>query len=280
MKAKDFIKEFSSAVDWAYVPSEEIYASLNNLLSSLRNSELVPKSRRTDLIFYHANKKFKFNADGVRSFLSFAANHGITFNYHEKNVINRAFDEDNKSLLLEMLNCHKTSSNNDELVDLLMSVYSPIHKNATLQQLHSELRNPTLTRKDSKPKDRSYEILTSLFSAYVYTSFPEKYMHEVNDPIERKHNYYSDYWEHLHSNHPDLFSRDNALCGLHITKDDQIECGGYNQLSSKVLEFVRSTYANLTNHGFMAILIDTIDDRNVSSQWKLFSDIICIARST
>ena len=276
MNAEDFVREFSNTVKWSYTPSEEIYASLENLLLSVENSELIPKHRRTGCIFYHASRKFKFNADGVRSFLGFSASHKITFNYHEKNVINKAFDENNESIILDLIRSKEISSSK-KLTDLLMSKFSPIDKEGILQRLHSELQSPTLTRKDSKPKDRSCEILASLFCAYLYTSFSEECIHKFNNPTERKHKYYSDYWKYLHSNHPDLFSRDNVLYGLHITEKDQANFDGYKKLSLNILEFVQSAYANLTNHGYLAILIDPINGKDESSQWKLFSDITLYA---
>ena len=277
MKSKDFIGEFSREIDWLYQPGNEISTSLENLLSSLREVAPIPKKRRVESIYYHANKKFRFNSEGIKSFLGYAANYGVTFNYHQKVIISSAYYGCNKALLVEMLNSHSKLANSSGLVKSILSVYSPISKEHTLKLLHSELQNPTLTRKDSKPKERSDEILAALFSAYVYSSFPEEVMHELNDPIKMKHKYYPDYWEHLHHNHPDLFSRDFALSALRITEIDLAHCGSYEALSSKVLSFIQSIYANLTNHGYFAILIDAIADESSSVQWKLFSDTILYA---
>jgi len=277
MKQHKLIEEFSTTIRWLYKPDSKISESLKNLLASLEGVQIISKSSRANLIFYHVNRKFRLNIEGIRVFLKFASTHKITFNYHEKLDINKAFDENQGSILTTMLSSHKKLTNNVELSDLIMSVFSPISKKKTLECLHLELKSPTLTRKDSKPKDRSNEILTSLFSAYIYSSFPENALHEINDPISAKHQYFSKYWKHLHSNHPDLFSRDNALSILHITEKNFNNCNGYEKLENQVLEYIQDTYTTLTNHGYLAILVDPIFDRGESLHWKLFSDCILYA---
>ncbi|RLQ22018.1 site-specific DNA-methyltransferase [Seongchinamella sediminis] len=274
MKTEDLISEFNRTIRWSYEPKKEILQGLDDLLEKLKAVNPHSKKVRVSKLFFHINNKFKFNSDGIAAFLGFSAQHGVTFNYHEKIQINKAFDESDATCLVEVFNGHARLANDTQLCELIKTTFLPISNESSLAKLHSELRSPTLTRKDSKPRDRSDEILAALFSSYVYSSYPENNLHEINDPIKRKHDYYSNYWEHLHSNHPELFSRDNTLSVIKIKKPQKFSAETYESLRDRILQFIKSNYAQLTNHGHLVVVIDQLSVGDISFQWRLWADSI------
>ncbi|CAN7462980.1 DNA-methyltransferase [Acidovorax delafieldii] len=215
------------------------------------------------------NEKFDVNAQCVADFYREAAYRKVTFNYHQKLIIERGFNSSDASLIREVLG---DKGLNKDLSDELLSVFAPVSSDVSLERLRSELRSPTITRKDSKPRDRSYEIMAALYSAFVYRAFPERDWHLSNDPLGRKQRYEPDFWKHLHRNFPNLFSRDRTL---EVRKVSQKELDGdYSKLVNRIAAEIRLAFENIANHGTYAVLIPTDSTGDSGKQWQLFGDVV------
>lgn len=215
------------------------------------------------------NEKFDVNAPRVADFYREAANRRVTFNYHQKLIIERGFNSLDERLVSQVLG---EKALNEELVEELMRFFVPVPAEVTLERLRRELKSPTITRKDSKPRDRSEEIMAALYSAFVYRAFPERDWHSINNPLDRDQHYEPDFWKHLHRNFPKLFSRDRTL---EVRKVAPTELDGdYSKLVNRIAGEVRLAFESIANHGTYAVLIPSDSTGHSGKQWQLFGDAV------
>jgi DNA modification methylase len=139
------------------------------------------------------------------------------------------------------------------------------------------LNSPTLVRCDSKPRNWSQEILTSLFAAYVYSSFPEQVLHEINAPLGATQFYEADYWKHLQRNYTKLFSRSNSLSVVKVTSANLENGMGYESFRRPYLNLIKDLYPKINNHGYLAFIIDPIRVDGESLHWMLYGDLVLYA---
>jgi len=168
MHASQIVAEFNRALDVTFSPPSTLLEEVERLLGQLTNIAPRNKTMRHRELVRSVNAKFRFNAERVHSLLTTAATNGTTFNYHEKNAIADAYDFADVDALRQTLECIPSARLVAARAADLIRRFDPIAEAETIRLLHAELRNPTLARKDSKPKDWSSEILASLFSAFVY----------------------------------------------------------------------------------------------------------------
>lgn len=271
------IREFETILQVSFKPDEALFRDLYPLLKHLADQEPIDKSRREYLLLGYVNSKFRFNADGIRGFLASAARVKVTFNYHEKLQISDAFDTSDNNVLKHVLYKKEIFRKNSQLMVDINKNFKPIAGDETISRLHSELREPTLTRKDSKPRDWSKEILSSLFGAFVYRSYPAKTIHSFTDPLSGSQSYCRNFWDHLHQNWPDLFNRDNTLSIATIDQELFERIGNYTGLRDMVFAFISQCHEKLTNHGYLAILLKGLRKDHRDYTWELFSDVTLFA---
>lgn len=215
------------------------------------------------------NEKFDVNAQRVADFYREAAYRKVTFNYHQKLIIERGFNSRDASLVCEALS---EKGLNEDLFQELLLVFAPVPVDVTLERLRSELRSPTITRKDSKPRDRSDEIMAAIYSSFVYRAFPERDWHSINDPLGLEQHYEPDFWKHLHRNFPNLFSRDRTL-ELRKVAPKELD-GDYSKLVNLIAAEVRLAFERIANHGTYAVLIPSDSTGDSGKQWQLFGDVV------
>jgi DNA modification methylase len=100
-------------------------------------------------------------------------------------------------------------------------------------------------------------------------------MHRTFNEDARKH-YWPDFFDHLLAFHPTAIRRDCALVILNVTA----ECSSsapYEHVRDSVLAFVERTYERLSNHCYLAILIEPISSAHENAQWRFFSDLVLFA---
>lgn len=272
MTADDLIAEFQLTLGIRFSPSSALYQRLSSSLDRLRDQSLRNAEDRRRLLLGSVNEKFDLNHAAAQEFLTTAARGGVTFNYHGKKDIRHAFDYHDAQCLRTLLRATKGLS--DELQAALTSRFNPVPFDYTIARLRAELLSPTLTRKDSKPKDWSAEILTSLFGAFVFLSFGDKAMHMLADPQICDANYEADFWVHLHRNFPTLFSRQNALTAMRTLAGDLPSEGAYQRYSERVLRRLQLIYETSTNHSVVAILIEPLAIAKENVSWRLYGDLV------
>jgi DNA modification methylase len=270
--ARLLIEDFSSTLDVVVALPDDVLEALSTICSSLHGVAVKNKKTRAKSLIAEINRKFRLNHDGVQDFLDLAATFKTTFNYHEKLEIARSFDSNDFVPIDELLAKKNLVSGNAALA--LRTCFKPKTPDETLTRLHEEIESPTLSRKDSKPRDRSIEILTGLFGAYVFNAYDARAMHKLTDPLSRGRVYEPDFWRHLHKNYPSLFSRSNALT---IVRTDTNCNRPYDQIHRDVNEAIALAYSQLANHGVMALIIDGAGADARARQWNLYADSVLYA---
>jgi DNA modification methylase len=218
------------------------------------------------------NDKFDVNSERIADFYSEAAYRKVTFNYHQKLLVQAGFSKRDIQLVSSALDEKQLSQ---DLFEELLLAFAPIPVDVTLARLLSELESPTITRKDSKPKNRADEIMAALYSAFVYRLYPEEAWHVLNDPVSTGQAYEPDFWRHLHLNFPALFSRDRALEVRRVSRDELD--GDYSKLVNRLAVEVKDAFKRVANHGSYAVLIPTESSGASGKQWQLFGDLVLFA---
>jgi DNA modification methylase len=239
---------------------------------TLADSRIDPDADRTALVARIINEKFDVNAGAVADFYALAAQQGVTFNYHQKVLIVRAFNMSDAHLLKKVLTERGVVKS---VAQTLAGQFAPAPYDESFAVLRRELTSPTLTRKDSKPRDRSEEIMAALYTAFVYRLFSEQHWHAINDPLGREQEYEPDFWKHLHRNFPALFSRDRSLEVRKVSRDELD--GDYSELVNQLAGEIRAAFEAIANHGTYAVLIPTDSLGRSGRQWQLFGDVVLYA---
>ena len=275
MTFEELLSEFSKTLRVRFRPSTVLGGEVESLLNHLSSvTPLTPRERRSVLLT-HVNRKFRLNAEALRHVFAYAAHAGVTFNYHEKLDLATAYDSSDRGRLQDLLERHAVAQGRPVLCEELLRRFDPTDEETTIRVLHSELRQPTLVRKDSKPRDWSCEILSSLFGAFVYSAFPEPVLHAVNDPLTRSQQYEPDFWTHLHKNFPHLFTRGNALTVLRVVQPSGT--WSFDALKLDVLSTVSRIHEALANHGYLAILVGPLRSGSDDLRWQLFGHVVLYA---
>ncbi len=221
------------------MPREQLLLdSASRMIDSIGLDRRIDRHIRRKNLFALVNAKFDFAADCLALVLARAAAQRKTFNYHEKLELASALNRGDMGLLTELVSLKGVS------LDALDGISPPSHA-VTKRLLHSEMKTPTLVRKDSKPRDWSREILCSLFGGFVFSSFPNEVAHGFFDPSSG--NYEPDFWLHLHARNPQLFSRSHTLTHLSPPPGTPIEL---------LFQAVKQEYGRLANHGHLSIHLE------------------------
>ena len=101
-------------------------------------------------------------------------------------------------------------------------------------------------------------------------------MHQYFDPSFRESDYTSSFWDHLHKRQSHLFSRDNTLHIIRLTKST-IHQNNLDHLRASICDTIERLYASVDNYGFLAIVIDSTRAGDRALEWTLASDAILFA---
>src|SRR5437868_1098319 len=97
------LREFSEITGFEVELSEEYCAEFKTLCEFLEARPLRDKEERRRWLIARLNWKFRLNQEPIAQVYSSAAKEDITFNYHEKNNIQLAFDLNDEALYRETL---------------------------------------------------------------------------------------------------------------------------------------------------------------------------------
>ena len=260
------IHQFNATLNTSYQPSAQVEQETNRFLAFAESAQPLNAAAMRATLIADINAKFRFNADGIKAFLGSCAKEKVVFNYHEKRDISRAFDTADVSSLSNLIS-EKRGISAEKCEQLLASV-SFVDESQTLRLLHSELQSPTLTRKDSKPRDWSKEILEGLFCGFICKAFGLPVLHAFNSGASPFPDYQPDYWTYLKSIAPDLHSNKPSLVLIDassFTRRDQ------------VLTRIAEAYQQLPKYGYSAIWIDPSKCRHLGNEWDLYTDVVLYA---
>ncbi len=256
--------DFSKVIRWKFDPNPEYKAETQKLVDTCKEF-IQPKSYREAACLFEINQKFEFNKNNTKSFIDFAASREVYFNYHEKNIIKTFFDTSQEKAFENWIRA-KFNSKNEQ--DIYISQFTPISKEETIKRLHDTIFT---TQNES-------DILHSLFSAYVFYSFPIEKTHKYfcDGNMESKAEYVPNYFEYLHNCLGDKLKRKKALSFIVVNDDLVDSCESIQEFKDSLCAFIRNTHSSLSNHCYLAVYID-LSKKYKDFKWELYADIVLYA---
>ncbi len=240
----------------------------------LQSKSLLPLPDRKRAFLAHVNAKFRLNAAAINQVWAHAAKNGRTFNFRQKQRIQRAFDyADRDEFEFELASSGISSDLREELIGL----FEPFAEQDTIRAMQAECSAPSRLRREVGDRDICGEILKAQFSAFVWVSLPEREMHEFFDDEFEESAYEESYWSELQRRCPQLFGREHALYILRVPTLDQQEAPDYLALRSQMLRKVAAAYESLDNHGYLAVLVDAGSLDRPGREWELTADLVLFA---
>ncbi|MCL2075740.1 MAG: site-specific DNA-methyltransferase [Betaproteobacteria bacterium] len=244
------------------------------LCCHLAKRKLRTRSERRNILISHINSKFDINREGIAAVLARAASRGLVFNFHEKNLIQRAFDLRDKAAFADAV---RKARNDHGLHSLLCQLFTPATEEETLAHFRAEVTNPSRLRVEKGVRPIGNEILLSALSAFVFSAADEEVMHEFFDSAYSHERYERSFWLQLRKLQPQFYSRTRTLDIAKVDQNFADSCGSLETLRLILFGQTALSYKMLENHGYLAYWIEplVIDGRNVT--WEICSDIMLFA---
>jgi DNA modification methylase len=270
----NYIAEFVAITGHEPRLDDAYRAELDRLVARLDHSSVLPLPVRRRRFLGRMNWKFRLNAEPLARFYARAAKAGVTFHFHQKRAIQRAFDERDADQLAAALADRGCGRG---LAAELVTLFDPVPESATIAHLKDEIENPSKLRREVGDRDIAGEIAKAQFSAFMWESLPEREMHAFFDRDFRDDTYRESFWEELHQRAPDLFSRNRSLDVIRVGQRLVDDAGSLGKLRDQLCGVLRDQYDQIDNYGFLAVLLDPLvaDRRDV--QWELAADLALYA---
>ena len=139
------LAEFEQITTFKPRLTSEYASALINLCKFLEYKPLRSKNERARYLVAHINRKFRLNRAPISVIYAKAAIYGTTFNYHEKEAIQQAFDLSDKSAFIRVL---KETIADQTLNRILVDQFNPIKHTETVEAFIKEVSNPSKLRKE------------------------------------------------------------------------------------------------------------------------------------
>ncbi len=269
----NFLEEFKQLLGYKPRIDGDYLSAVDSLLLYLKTKQVRPFKLRKREFVALLNKKFDFNSQGISDVLGLAARHGYTFNFHQKQSIQRAFDYRDKDLFIKVL---KDRGIDNAVVSVLEKAFVPIDEAVSLRGVVEECKSPSKLRKDRGDRDIENEILCSLFSSFLWVSLPSKEMHKHFNSTLSNEIYQDSYWRQLQVQTPKLFNRENALHIVKITQKDLTEFTTEESLKTWMSSIVEKEFEVINNHGYFAVIIEPLEFNGRPYEWEVASDLMLI----
>ena len=199
-----------------------------------------------------------------------AAKCGITFNYHEKEAIQQAFDLSDRTAFTVVLQENDVAG---LLKQTLLGLFQPIGPEATIEAFASEVVEPSKLRKEKGERRIDKDILLATLSSFMFSLAEKEVLHSYFDEAYSHEQYETSFWLQLRAYQPELYNREYALEVIHIDSTLVKGFNDYTSLQYAVMGIIHRSYSKLNNHGYLAIWVDplTIDGQSVT--WQLVESV-------
>lgn len=256
---KRLVSDFKSLIEYDWEPDIATQKELQDFLCLLNGTNLLPLQEREMKILQIVNEKLEINQEVFKHIIDVAAKMGIYFNYHQRVQLQNLLNSNDAKDFSEWLSidCGCTQSE----IATLTSLFPRSNRKDILSVLH----------KDIESDDRAKEILSSIFASYIFYSFSSRDVHQKNNQDSEKE-YFPDFWLHLQHFYPQSIHRENGFVILKIDAYLIQRLGGGEKAINYLLGFIKQAYYELSNHCFLAIVVDPIIKR-----WEIISDIVLFA---
>lgn len=266
--------EFEGLVGFSIQLSSEYLGALNALCSHLEARQLRSRADRKARLVARINSKFEFNRDGIGRVYGHAASRGVVFNFHEKNLVQAAFDAADRAAFVDAI---EKSKKQVGLQAELCKLFLPVPADETIRKFREEVANPSKLRIEKGERPIGNEILVSAFSAFLFSAADEQVLHEFFDSSYDARTYEKSYWFQLRRLHPQLYSRKRTLDIVRVGRELAEACGTLSLLRDSLFAHVASSYRELENHGHLAFWMEPLRLEGRDVTWELCSDVMLFA---
>jgi len=264
LKAKELLAEFNGVLGTSWTPPAALQERIERLLHHFQGVELRGRPDRQCALVALVNSKFRFNSDGISTFLDRCAEESLFFNYHDKLRIQSFFNYSEAESLLAWAKASRLEGH----LNLFESLFRPLSKQESLERLAAEL---------AVTENRA-SILCSLFGGYAYNSFEERRLHEYfNDDCRLA--YHEDIQDHLRQFYPAATTRKCALVVLVVDDTLARSASSVPALKDTLFTAIEGAFQRLSNYCHFAVLLHPLrgEADAGSLQWELLSDIVLFA---
>jgi DNA modification methylase len=268
------IQEFENLLGLSIQLPKEYATALRSLCQHLEAHTLREPADRQARLIAHINTKFDVNRDGIAQVYAHAASRGVVFNFHEKNLVQAAFDSGDRVAYENVISKGKTK---DGLIDSLKDLFTPASQEETISYFRVEVEAPSKLRAKQGDRQIGNEALLSAFSAFVFSTADQEVLHSYFDSTYDAETYERTFWLQLRRLYPQLYSRGRTLDIAMVDQALANSCGSFQALRSAAFAHVAASYLELENHGHVAYWIEpiVIGGRNIT--WEICSDIMLFA---
>ena len=269
-KIQQLIEEFQKITKIPFVMSPEYKKELDKFAQILDAHPIRPFEDRKKNFLAKINRKFLLNKDAISAMFAFLAKKNITFNFGQKKLIYDAFDYSSREMLKNVFRCKKIAA---ETCEQALKYFNTVTEEETISFLTQECQNPSSLRINRQDVSVQNNIAMSLFSSFLWETVSEELMYSF---FSRESNADKNFFCWLQEKNNKLFSRDGALF-FAIFDKNYFQKSSYNDIRDGVADFIKNTYDQMSNYGFLAIQIFSPGSDNSFSKWELSSDVILFA---
>ena len=267
---RDALAEFEQVTTFQPQLTAEYRSALIDFCAFLRDKPLRAKNERARWLLMHINRKFRLNQVPVAAVYGEAAKWGTTFNYHEKEAIQQAFDLSDGVAFAQVLQEKAVAP---LLKKRLLELFQPIGEDLTIKALGREVAEPSKLRREKGERQIGRDILLSTLSSFMFSLAEEEVLHSYFDESYSPEQYEASFWVQLRVNHPELYDRERTLDVVRI--DDTFSSGfhDFGSLQGAVMAIIRRSYSKLSNHGYLALWIDPLRNAGHIVTWRLVESV-------
>ena len=267
---QEVLTEFEQVTTFKPQPTSEYMSALIDLCEFLKDKPLRPKNGRTRWLLAHINRKFRLNQAPVAAVYGAAAKCGTTFNYHQKEAIQQAFDLSDSIAFARVLQERGITL---LLRRTLLELFQPIGRDATVKAFASEIAAPSKLRREKGERQIDRDILLAILSSFMFSLAEEEVLHSYFDEAYLPGQYNPSFWLQLRANRPELYNRECTLEVVRIDSTFAESFDDYASLQSAVMGVIRRSYSKLNNHGYLAIWIDPLRNDGQTVTWQLVESV-------
>lgn len=267
ISVNDYIEEFKSFLNLTELNlSKNLITSCEALLNYARQSN--SDCHKKGAIIRAVKKKLKLEYKNTKGLIDALAKRKIYLNTVEKNRISEFYCNSNNSGLTDFLGGKGLELK--EINELLKRCYF-LTDEEVIGLFHDQCDSPINKRTKKVDLGLKGPMLESIFSSYFYESFNESVIHSFNSGVAID-DYIDDFWEHLHENNSEQFSREHALTYIDLSNYNDLP-KNYEELRGFLSSLVKDVYSIQNNHTYLFIKIPKWMDY----KWALAGDITLFA---
>ena len=222
--------------------------------------------------FYgYLNSKLGANDSTMSEIYSFAASHGVTFNYHGKKALKWTVDCDDKAGFAKATYEHGGVG---AVLSGMCERFACVGPSTTRDLLRQEAERPSKLRK-AMSRQVAEDVLSASAGCLVWVLWPHRQLRRYFDQSHDDYGLDDDFMKGLRRRHPRLFTRSRSLV-IRALSSQATTRKRYLETRDRLAAWLRSEYDQLDNYGYIALMLHVPREGN-TWEWELAADLTLIA---